>query len=62
MFNHKEEGYIDKIKGVTPNGAGVDIVLEMLANVNLQQDLDVIKQWGTIVVIGNRGDTTINAR
>ena len=34
----------------------------MLANVNLQKDLDVLAQGGRIVVIGNRGTTEINAR
>ena len=34
----------------------------MLANVNLQKDLGVITLRGRIVVIGNRGNTEINAR
>jgi NADPH2:quinone reductase len=34
----------------------------MLANVNLQNDLGVIAMRGRIVVIGNRGNTEINAR
>lgn len=32
-FNHKEEGYLAKIKEAS--GQGVDVILEMLANVNL---------------------------
>ncbi len=41
---------------------GVDVVLEMLANVNLQKDLGIIAMRGRIVVIGNRGTVEINAR
>jgi NADPH2:quinone reductase len=34
----------------------------MLANVNLAQDLKLLAQYGRVIVIGNRGDVTINAR
>jgi NADPH2:quinone reductase len=43
-------------------GRGVDIVLEMLANVNLHKDLGIVAMGGRIVVIGNRGTIEINAR
>ena len=39
-----------------------DIIMEMLANVNLQKDLGAIATRGRIVVIGNRGTVEINAR
>lgn len=39
-----------------------DVVVEMLANVNLQRDIDAVAPKGRIVIIGNRGETTINAR
>src|SRR5262249_39162954 len=41
---------------------GVNIVLEMLANVNLAKDLDIVAMHGRIVVIGNRGTIAINPR
>ena len=44
------------------SGRGVDVVLEMLANVNLQNDLGAIAMGGRIVVIGNRGSVEINPR
>ena len=44
------------------DGKGANIILEMLANVNLQNDLEIIAVKGRIVVIGNRGETTINPR
>ena len=31
-------------------GAGVDVILEMLANVNLQNDLEILKKHGRVIV------------
>ncbi|CAG5128220.1 unnamed protein product, partial [Candidula unifasciata] len=45
VFNHREEGYTDKILEAT-GGKGVDVILEMLANVNLDKDLDIVALWG----------------
>ena len=45
-----------------PIGRGVDVILEMLANINLATDLEVVAPGGTIVVIGNRGSIEINPR
>lgn len=59
--NHNSDSYIDEIKSFT-NGNGVDLTLEMLANVNLDKDMDLAAKFGRIVVIGNRGDITINPR
>ena len=41
---------------------GVDVIIEMLANENLPRDIDTIGANGRIVVVGNRGPVTINAR
>lgn len=60
-FNHAKPGYLDEIMKASA-GKGVDIVLEMLANVNLAHDLKLIAMSGRIVVIGNRGEVTINPR
>lgn len=57
--NHSKEGYLQEINDLT---GGADIVLEMLANVNLAKDFEVIKQFGRIVVIGNRGSLDFNPR
>ena len=43
-------------------GRGVNMVLEMLANVNLAKDLTVLARKGRVVVIGNRGNIEINPR
>lgn len=60
-LDHSSDSYIDELRGMT-EGAGPDLILEMLANVNLAKDLDVIAKHGRIVVIGNRGEITINPR
>lgn len=60
-FQHTQTGYPDEIMRAT-GGRGVDIVLEMLANVNLANDTKLLATNGRVIVIGNRGEITINAR
>jgi NADPH:quinone reductase len=60
-FNHSKPGYTDEIMKTT-GGRGVDVILEMLANVNLAHDLKMLAQYGRVIIIGNRGEVTINAR
>jgi NADPH2:quinone reductase len=59
--NHRTAGYFDEITALS-GGRGPDVVLEMLANVNLDHDLTVVAPGGRIVVIGNRGRVEIDAR
>ena len=59
--SHREKGYLDRVMDIT-GGRGVDVVLEMLANVNLENDLKVIALRGRICVIGNRGTIEIDPR
>jgi NADPH:quinone reductase len=61
VLDHTAASYLDELLRLT-GGRGVNVVLEMLANVNLQKDLGVIAMRGRIVVIGNRGMVEINAR
>jgi len=61
VLDHTAPGYLKEVTDLT-GGRGPDVILEMLANVNLQNDLGVIAMRGRIVVIGNRGNTEINAR
>ena len=60
-ISHKRDGYLDEITKVT-GGRGPDVILEMLANVNLDHDLTVVAPGGRVVVIGNRGRVEIDAR
>jgi len=60
-FNHTKAGYAEEILKAT-GGRGVDVVLEMLANVNLATDTKLLATNGRVIVIGNRGEITINPR
>ncbi len=43
-------------------GSGVDLVVEMLANENLSKDFGMLKSGGSVAVVGNRGEISINPR
>lgn len=43
-------------------GKGPDVIIELLANVNLATDMEVIAKYGRIVVVGNRGSIEVNPR
>jgi NADPH2:quinone reductase len=60
-LNHHDEDYMRQVLLLTGT-RGVDVVLEMLANVNLDKDLDVLAMHGRVVVIGNRGRVEIDPR
>jgi NADPH2:quinone reductase len=60
-LDHRSPGYLKDLTDLT-GGRGPDVILEMLANVNLRADLDVIAMRGRIVIIGNRGTIEINPR
>ena len=60
-FDHNGAGYRDEILKAT-GGKGVNIILEMLANVNLGADFKLIAPDGRIIVIGSRGDVTVTPR
>jgi NADPH2:quinone reductase len=61
VLDHTAPGYLDVIRSLTDNH-GVDVVLEMLANINLGKDLGVLAKNGRVVVIGSRGNVEINPR
>ncbi len=60
-FNHRNAGYQQEIMKASSD-KGMDVILEMLANVNLGGDLKMLAQRGQVVVIGSRGDVTITPR
>jgi NADPH2:quinone reductase len=61
VFDHRQPGYQEAIRRATGD-RGVDIILEMLANVNLGADLKLLATNGRVIVIGSRGDVTITPR
>src|SRR5262249_15461733 len=58
---HVPGSYREAILKAT-GGKGVNIIVEMLANVNLGHDLKLLAQYGRVVVVGSRGDVTITPR
>jgi NADPH2:quinone reductase len=61
VLDHHAPDYLEKLTTLT-NGRGPDVILEMLANVNLAKDLAVLGPRGRVVIIGNRGSIEFNPR
>jgi NADPH2:quinone reductase len=61
VFDHNQPGYHQDILEST-QGGGVDLILEMLANVNLGRDLPLLALNGCVVVVGSRGAVQILPR
>jgi len=60
-LDHTAPDYLEQLRSLT-GGRGADIIIEMLANVNLGKDLPLLAARGRVVVVGNRGTVEINAR
>ena len=61
VLDHRAPDYLERLRELT-GGRGVDVILEMLANVNLGKDLQVLAMRGRVVVVGSRGTVEINPR
>lgn len=61
VLDHTSPSYLVDLGRLT-DGRGPNVIIENLANVNLQKDLDVVARYGRIVVIGNRGTLEFNPR
>lgn len=59
-FDHGDPAHLEQAGAWA--GGGVPLVLEMLANVNLGADLKWLAKGGRVVVIGSRGEVTVNPR
>jgi NADPH2:quinone reductase len=60
-LNHHAPDMARKLQAWS-EGEGADIILEMLANVNLGKDLTMLARGGRVVLIGSRGNAEINPR
>jgi NADPH:quinone reductase len=54
VLDHSAPGYLEQLPDLT-GGRGVSVVVEMLADVNLEQDLGILAVGGRVVVVGSRG-------
>ena len=61
VLDHHASTYLDRLHSLS-GGDGVNVILEMLANVNLGKDLGALSKQGRVVVIGSRGPVEINPR
>lgn len=61
VVDHHQADHLAKAAEFTC-GQGIDIILEMLANVNLGEDLKVLGKGGRVVVVGSRGRVEIDPR
>ena len=60
-IDHRDPEHAHEVLSLT-GGRGVDVILEMLANVNLGIDLPMLANHGRVIVIGSRGTVQINPR
>ncbi len=60
-FDHGADDYADRIKAAVGE-SGVDVIVEMLANVNLDRDLELLGTGGRVAVVGSRGRVEIDPR
>jgi NADPH:quinone reductase len=61
VFDHHSPDYPAQILEATA-GRGVDLILEMLANANLETDLTLVAPGGRVIIIGSRGSIEISPR
>src|SRR5437867_447199 len=61
VLDHKDERHMEKAKELT-GGRGVDLIIELLANVNLGKDLPALAIRGRVIVVGSRGNVEITPR
>jgi NADPH:quinone reductase len=61
VFDHRAPDHYIQIMNATGE-RGVDVIVEMLANVNLGKDLTILAKGGRVVVIGSRGRVEIDPR
>jgi NADPH2:quinone reductase len=60
VLDHTDPAHFDRVRELT--GGGADVIVEMLANVNLGRDLTALAPGGRVVVVGSRGSVEIDAR
>ncbi len=61
VFDHRAPDQFEQIMNAT-DGRGVDVIVELLANVNLGKDLTVLAKGGRVAIVGSRGRVEINPR
>jgi NADPH2:quinone reductase len=60
-FDHSRNEHFEEFIGTTGD-RGADLIVEMLANVNLDGDLRALAYRGRVIIVGSRGRIEINPR
>ena len=58
---HSKPNYLGQVLALT-DGRGDDVIVEMLANVNLEKDFQALAKYGRIVIVGSRGSLEFTPR
>ncbi|OWF37409.1 quinone oxidoreductase-like [Mizuhopecten yessoensis] len=61
VVNHRGDNYTQTITAAC-GGSGPNLIIEMLANVNLEKDLQMAAQKGRIIIVGSRGTVEVTPR
>jgi NADPH2:quinone reductase len=61
VFDHRVPDYLTQVMNAT-GGRGLELIVELVANVNLGKDLTILARGGRVVVIGSRGRVEIDPR
>jgi NADPH2:quinone reductase len=61
VLDHGKPDHLEGLGRLTQN-RGMDVIVEMLANLNLDKDLKVLATKGRLVVVGSRGRVEIDPR
>jgi NADPH2:quinone reductase len=61
VFDHRAPDHFEQVMKATSD-RGVDVIVELLANVNLGRDLTILAKRGRVAIIGSRGRVEIDPR
>jgi len=61
VLDHRSPDHFGEVLELTDH-RGVDVIVELLANINLGRDLGILATGGRVVVIGSRGTVEIDPR
>jgi len=61
VLDHNDESHFAQIKELT-GGRGAHVIIEMLANINLERDFEALAMFVRVVVVGNRGSLQFSPR
>jgi NADPH2:quinone reductase len=61
VFDHRAPDHFEQIMKATGRH-GVDVIVELLANVNLGKDLTILAKGGRVAIVGSRGRVQLDPR